>query len=81
MNASKYAHLLSLQAKFNFSRRAFVGSPATGCASAVLPISAESITTDTQGLVIGHLSIPVSDGSIPKNRTMPASGGRFASCW
>jgi len=80
MDVSKDAHLLSLQSKFKFSRRAFVvGSLATGFALAVLPVSAETITTDTQGLVAGDVTIPVEGGAIPGYRAMPAAGGPFAT--
>ena len=80
MDAFEDAHLSSLQAKFKISRRAFVvGSLATGFALAVLPVSAETITTDTQGLVTGDVSIPVSDGLIPGYRAMPATNGPFAT--
>jgi carboxymethylenebutenolidase len=62
------------------SRRAFVvGTLATGFALAVLPVSAETITTDSHGLVTGEVTIPVSGGSIPGYRAMPATGGLFAT--
>jgi len=80
MNASEDAHLWSLQARSNISRRAFVvGSLATGFALAVLPVSAETITTNGQGLVAGDVMIPVEGGGIPGYRAMPATGGRFAT--
>ena len=61
-----------------FSRRAFiVGSLATGFALAVLPVSAETITTDTNGLSVGEVKIPVKDGTIPGYRAMPDTGGPF----
>src|SRR5215469_497185 len=61
-----------------FSRRAFiVGSLAAGFALAVLPVSAETITTDTNGLSAGEVKIPVEDGSIPGYRAMPDRGGPF----
>ncbi|MGO9604179.1 MAG: dienelactone hydrolase family protein [Candidatus Binataceae bacterium] len=62
------------------SRRAFVvGSLAAGFALAVLPVSAETITTDSDGLVAGDIEIPVADGKIPGYRAMPAAGGPFAT--
>jgi carboxymethylenebutenolidase len=62
----------------SFSRRAFiVGSLAAGFALAVLPVSAETITTDAKGLTVGEVKIPVPDGSIPGYRAMPATGGPF----
>jgi carboxymethylenebutenolidase len=61
-----------------FSRRTFiVGSLAAGFALAVLPVSAETITTDAKGLTVGEVKIPVQDGSIPGYRAMPDVGGPF----
>jgi carboxymethylenebutenolidase len=61
-----------------FSRRAFiVGSLAAGFALAVLPVSAETITTDTHGLTAGEVKIPVEGGTIPGYRAMPEKGGPF----
>ncbi|MBV8454335.1 MAG: dienelactone hydrolase family protein [Deltaproteobacteria bacterium] len=61
-----------------FSRRAFiVGSLAAGFALAVLPVSAETITTDANGLIAGEVKIPVAGGSIPGYRAMPDEGGPF----
>jgi carboxymethylenebutenolidase len=62
------------------TRRTFVvTSLAAGFALAVQPVSAETITTDSAGLVAGDVSIPVADGTIPAYRAMPASGGPFAT--
>ena len=70
----------SCNARSQFSRRAFiVGSLAAGFALAVLPVSAETINTDTNGLSAGEVKIPVEDGDIPGYRAMPASGGTYAS--
>ena len=61
-----------------FSRRAFiVGSLAAGFALAVLPVSAQTITTDANGLIVGEVKIPVEGGSIPGYRAMPDAGGPF----
>jgi carboxymethylenebutenolidase len=61
-----------------FSRRAFVvGSLAAGFALAVLPVSAETITTDANGLTVGEVKIPVDGGNIPGYRAMPDAGGPF----
>src|SRR6266851_10222998 len=60
------------------TRRAFVvGSLAAGFALAVMPVSADTITTETNGLVAGEIKIPVADGAIPGYRAMPATGGPF----
>ena len=42
-----------------------------------LPVSANTITTDTAGLDAGEVSIPTSDGQIPAYRAMPKSGTTF----
>ena len=60
------------------SRREFVvATLATGFALSVLPVSAQTITTDSNGLVSGEVKIPVLGGEIPGYRAMPASGGPF----
>src|ERR1700689_5195639 len=64
--------------KTEISRRAFVvGSLAAGFALAGMPVSADTITTDSNGLVAGEVKIPVEGGDIPAYRAMPASGGPF----
>lgn len=56
-----------------FSRRAFVGTAVgSGFAAAVLPVSAQTITTDTQGLDAGPVSIPVGDFKLPAYVAQPA---------
>jgi carboxymethylenebutenolidase len=63
-----------------FSRREFVVvSLAAGFALSVMPVSAQTITTDSNGLVAGEVKIPVQGGEIPAYRAMPASGGPFAT--
>jgi carboxymethylenebutenolidase len=60
------------------TRRQFVvTSLAAGFAMAVQPVSAETITTDSKGLVAGEVKIPVKDGEIPAYRAMPDAGGPF----
>jgi carboxymethylenebutenolidase len=60
------------------TRRAFVvGSLAAGFALAVTPVSADTITTDSNGLIAGEVKVPVQSGEIPAYRAMPASGGPF----
>ena len=60
------------------SRREFVVvSLAAGFALAVMPVSADTITTDSEGLVAGEVKIPVAGGEIPAYRAMPATGGPF----
>src|ERR1700720_3981555 len=61
-----------------FSRREFVVvSLAAGFALSVLPVSAQTITTDSNGLVAGEVKIPVQGGEIPAYRAMPATGTAF----
>jgi carboxymethylenebutenolidase len=60
------------------TRRTFVvSSLAVGFAMAVQPVSADTITTDTEGLTAGEVKVPVADGEIPAYRAMPAKGGPF----
>jgi len=62
----------------DFTRRGFVvTSLAAGFALAAQPVSAQTITTDTKGLVAGEVKIPVPDGEIPAYRALPAEGGPF----
>ena len=58
-------------------RDILVTTLATGFALAVQPISAQTITTDSTGLVAGEVKIPVADGEIPAYRAMPANGRNF----
>jgi carboxymethylenebutenolidase len=61
-----------------FTRREFVvTSLAMGFALATQPVSAQTITTDTSGLVAGEVKIPVADGEIPAYRAMPEKGSSF----
>jgi carboxymethylenebutenolidase len=70
--------LLSLLPETDLTRRGFVvTSLAAGFALAAQPISAQTITTDTQGLEAGEVKIPVADGQVPAYRAMPAAGGPF----
>jgi carboxymethylenebutenolidase len=70
--------LLSLAPRMDLTRRAMiVTSLATGFALAVQPVSAQTITTGTEGLTAGEVRIPTTDGEIPGYRAMPASGGPF----
>src|SRR5689334_16215099 len=65
----------SLTPATEFSRRGFVVTTLTaGFALAVQPVSAETITTDSNGLAVGEVKIPVTDGEIPAYRAMPAKG-------
>jgi carboxymethylenebutenolidase len=70
--------LLSLFPKVELSRRTFVvSSLAAGFALSVQPVSGDTITTGTEGLVAGEVKVPVADGEIPAYRAMPDRGGPF----
>jgi len=58
-------------------RQMMVGSLAAGFALAVQPISAETITTSSEGLTAGEVEIPFGETTIPGYRAMPAKGGPF----
>jgi carboxymethylenebutenolidase len=64
------------------TRREFVvTSLAAGFAAAVLPVSAETIKTDTKGLEAGEVKIPVKyddkESEMPAYQAMPDKGGPF----
>jgi carboxymethylenebutenolidase len=64
--------------KTEFSRREFVvTSLAAGFCLAVQPVSAQTITTDSTGLVAGEVKIPVQGGEIPAYRAAPDKGKAF----
>jgi carboxymethylenebutenolidase len=58
-------------------REILVTSLAAGFALAVQPVSADTITTGTDGLTAGEVRIPVKGGEIPGYRAMPATGENF----
>jgi len=73
-----FEDLTALEAKTSLTRREFVVTTlASGFALAVQPVSAQTITTDTNGLVAGEVKIPVADGEIPAYRAMPEKGKSF----
>lgn len=60
------------------SRRGFAAATlAVGFAAAVQPVSAQTITTDAEGLDAGAVEIPTADGKIPGYRAMPKGAGPF----
>jgi carboxymethylenebutenolidase len=68
----------SLLPEQKFDRRNFlVTSLAAGFALAVQPVSAQTITTDTSGIITGEVRIPVKDGEIPAYRAMPSGGNNL----
>jgi carboxymethylenebutenolidase len=73
-----HPELVSLLPKTDWTRRGFVCTTlASGFALAVQPVSAATITTDSEGLTAGEVKIPVKDGEIPAYRAMPAKGEAF----
>ena len=74
-----HEHLSSLIPATEENRRRFlVTKLAAGFAMAVCPITAETITTDTNGLDAGEMKIPTADGGeMPGYRAMPSKGKSF----
>lgn len=59
-------------------RRGFIVTSLTaGFALAVQPVSAQTITTDAEGLEAGEVKIPAEGGLMPAYRAMPARGSNF----
>jgi carboxymethylenebutenolidase len=70
--------LKSLLPRTDFTRRRFVMTTlAGGFALAVQPVSAETITTDSEGLEAGEVKIETADGQMPAYRALPSRGGPF----
>ena len=61
------------------NRRDFlVTKLSVGFAAATMPICAQTaINTDSEGLTAGEFQLPVSDGTMPAYRAMPAKGKSF----
>ena len=69
----KYAPVLGR----GMSRRDFVrGAVGSGFAAAVLPVGAQTVRTDSAGLVVGEVTIPVGDFKMPAYRAMPAGAAK-----
>jgi len=72
------ADQISLLPKLDISRRLFaVTSLAAGFAAAVMPVSAATITTDTEGLDAGETKVKVRDGEIPAYYARPKGTDPF----
>lgn len=57
----------------DYSRRGFVKTAlGSGFAAAVLPVTAQTIKTDAEGLDAGEVTIPVGDFKMPAYRARPA---------
>jgi len=64
--------LASQHPRVEVNRRGFIVTAlATGFAAAVQPVSAQTITTDSDGLTAGPISIAVTDGVMPAYRAQP----------
>ncbi len=59
------------------SRREMLAKVAAGFALAAQPISAETITTNTEGLLAGDIQVATPNGNIPAYRAMPANGSNL----
>ncbi len=60
------------------SRRGFlVTTLPVGFALAVQPVSAQTITTNTDGITAGEVKVPVADGEMPAYRAFPNKGHNF----
>jgi carboxymethylenebutenolidase len=63
----------SLTPSRDFSRRDFVRTAVgSGFAAAVMPVSAQAIRTDSEGLTVGEVTISVGDFKMPAYRAAPA---------
>jgi carboxymethylenebutenolidase len=64
--------------RVRWSRRGFLaGAAASGFALAVRPISAQTIITDTKGLIEAAVELPTGDRPIPAYHAFPQTGGPF----
>jgi carboxymethylenebutenolidase len=80
VNLEERQHFDSLYPEHKLERRAFiVTSIGAGFALAVQPVSAQTITTDSTGLIAGPVKVRAKDGEIPAYRAMPDTGGPFAA--
>lgn len=72
-----FQHARPAEPTDGLSRRGFVvTSLASGFAAATLPVSAQTITTDTTGLKVAEVMVPTADGKIPAYVARPAKAGR-----
>ena len=60
----------------NLERRDFVrAAVGSGFAAAVLPVTAQTIRTDSAGLSVGEVTIEVGNFKMPAYRAMPTAAG------
>lgn len=68
----------SLSPSRPYTRRDFVTtSVGSGFAAAVLPVAAQTIVTDLDGLIAGRVGVPVGDWLMPAYLAKPAEPGRW----
>ena len=68
----------SLTPTRDFSRRSFVKTAVgSGFAAAVLPVTAQTIKTDSEGLTVGEVTVPVGDFKMPAYRAQPAGKAKL----
>ena len=87
MNEIVNEHLKSLLGERNVDRRAFVvTSLGAGFAMAVMPVTAQTITTSAEGLTAGEVKVPTKDGDDARvsrdardGRQFPGHPGRAGS--
>src|SRR5687768_2716620 len=78
MSRDLQADIANVFSRVELNRRdMMVSSLAAGFALAVQPVSAETITTSSEGLTASDVKIPVGDDTIPGYRAMPSKGGPF----
>ena len=66
-----------LEAQNNSRRNFLVTTLPAGFALAVQPVSAQTITTENDGLTAGEVKVRVADGEIPAYRARPETGRNF----
>ena len=78
MNDIMSTELRSLLGERSVDRCSFVVTTlGAGFAMAVMPVTAQTITTSADGLVAGEVKVETKDGEMPAYRSMPASGTSF----
>lgn len=76
-DARRHQPASATAASADVTRRGAVAALAAGFAAAVVPVSADTITTSAEGLSAGEVQIPTADGMIPAYRAAPAGSGPF----
>lgn len=77
-HANAQSEINALVPAHNVSRRGFiVTSLGARFAASVLPVSAQTVTTAADGLVVGEVKVPTKDCDMVAYRAMPATGTGF----